>query len=135
MTENDTTSESLSTLVNSAIKDGQTLVKQQIELTKAEVQQSAKQAGASYGMLAAAGFFGLLTFIFLLVAAAYGLVAAGLEVWAGFLVVALVLGLIAAVLGLVGRKRAKSIPTPERTKTQLEYTKAAFANRGGPGPA
>ena len=35
---------SVSTLVNSAITDAQSLVRQQIELAKAEVTQSAKQA-------------------------------------------------------------------------------------------
>jgi protein-S-isoprenylcysteine O-methyltransferase Ste14 len=136
MTENNPTpNSSVSTLVNSAIKDGQTLVKQQIELAKAEVQESAKQAGASFGMFAAAGLLALLAFIFILVAAAYGLVKAGLEEWAAFLIVAAALALIALILGLVGRKRAKTIPQPERTKAQIEYTKAAFANRGSSGSA
>ena len=122
---------SLSELVNSAIKDGQALVKQQVELTKAELNESAKQAGSTFGMLIGAGVFAFLAFIFLLVAAAYGLVKAGLDEWLAFLIVALVLLLVAAILGLVGRKRAKRIKGPERSVVELNRTKAAFASRGG----
>lgn len=122
---------SLSSLVNSAIVDGQALVKQQIELTKAELSASAKQAAASSGMFIGAAVFGFLAFVFLLVAAAYGLVKAGLDEWAAFLIVALVLILVAAILGLLGRSRAKKIGPPERAIHELELTKAALASRGG----
>lgn len=121
---------SLSELVNSALKDGQALVKQQVELTKAELNETAKQAGATFGMLIAAGVFGFLAFVFLLVAAAYGLVRAGLDEWAAFLIVAGVLLLVAAILALMGRRKAKSLGPPERSIAEIEMTKAALANRG-----
>jgi Putative Actinobacterial Holin-X, holin superfamily III len=121
---------SISSLVNSAIADGQALVKQQIELTKVELSESAKQAAASTGMLVGAGVLGFLAFVFLLVAAAYGLVTAGLAEWAAFLVVALVLILVAAILGLLGRSRAKRIGPPERAVREANLTKAALASRG-----
>src|SRR6187397_1690502 len=94
-------------LVSSAIADSQLLLKQQMELTKTELDTTKNAAVATTGLFAGAGLFGLLGFIFLLVAAAYGLVALGLPVWAGFLIVAGVLLIIAAVLGLAGRGRAK----------------------------
>lgn len=120
---------SVSALVQSAIVDGQALVKQQIELAKSELTYSAKQAAASSGMLIAAGVFGFLAFVFALVAAAYGLVAAGLSVWAGFLIVAGVLLLVAIILGLVGRKRSKQVSGPERALAQVQETKAALVSR------
>ena len=67
---------------------------------------------------------------FALVAGAYGLVAAGLPVWAGFLIVAGVLLLLAIVLGLVGRARAKRVGPPQRALEQVQQTKLALAGRG-----
>jgi cytochrome c biogenesis protein CcdA len=122
---------SISSLVNAAIVDGQALVKAQVELTKAELKESARAAAASSGMLIGAAVFGFLAFVFLLVAAAYGLVKAGLDEWAAFLIVAGALLLVAALLALMGRARAKRISGPERSIVELNRTKAALAGRGG----
>jgi hypothetical protein len=130
---------SISALVNSAIADGQTLVKQQIELAKAEMSTSAKHAAATSGMFIGAGVLGFLAFVFALVAGAYGIVAAGLPVWAGFLIVAGSLLLIAAILGLVGRAQSKKVKGPARAMAQMEQTKAALsgghATTAAPGSA
>jgi hypothetical protein len=126
---------SISALVNSAITDGQSLVKQQIELAKAELSDSAKQAAATSGMLIGAATLGFLAFVFALVAGAYGIVAAGLPEWAGFLIVAASLLLIAAILGLLGRNRANHIKGPERAVAQVEKTKAALSSGGGSTPS
>jgi hypothetical protein len=61
------------------------------------------------------------------VAGAYGLVAAGLPVWAGFLIVAGTLILVALILALVGRSRTKKIGPPVRAIDQAEKTKAALS--------
>ncbi len=118
---------SLSALVNSAITDAQGLFQAQIELAKAEVAESAKRAAAASAMFVVAGVLGFLAFIFALVAGAYGIVAAGLPVWAGFLIVAGVLLLVALILALVGGSSAKKVKGPERAKAQVEETKAALA--------
>lgn len=117
---------SISALVGSAITDGQTLLKQEIELAKAELSISAKHAAASSGMFIGAAVLGFLAFVFALVAAAYGIVAAGLPEWAGFLIVAGSLILIAVILVLVGRGQAKQVSGPERAIAQAEATKAAL---------
>jgi hypothetical protein len=122
-------------LVNNVLTDGQALVKQQIELAKAELQYSAKQAAATSGMLVGAGVLGFLAFVFALVAAAYGLVAAGLTVWAGFLIVAGILLLVAIILGLLGRARSKKVGPPTRALAQVQETKAAISVRPGSAPA
>ncbi len=126
---------SISALVNSAITDGQNLVKQQIELAKAELSDSAKQAAATSGMLIGAATLGFLAFVFALVAGAYGIVAAGLPEWAGFLIVAGALLLIAAILGLLGRNRANQIKGPERAVAQIERTKSALSSGSGGTPS
>jgi Flp pilus assembly protein TadB len=118
----------VASLVNSVITDGQALVKQQIELAKSEIQYSAKQAAATSGMLVGAGVLAFLAFVFSLVAAAYGLVQAGLPVWAGFLIVAGVLLLVAIILGLLGRSRAKRVGPPQRALAQAQETKAALTS-------
>lgn len=118
---------SVSSLVNSAITDAQSLVRQQIELAKAEVTQSAKQAAGASGLLIGAGVLGFLAFVFALVAAAYGIVAAGLPVWAGFLIVAGILLVIGIILGLVGKSRAQRIKPPQRAIDGVEKTKASLS--------
>jgi hypothetical protein len=120
-------STSVSTLVNSAITDAQSLVRQQIELAKAEVTQSAKQAAGVSGLFVGAAVLGFLAFVFALVAGAYGLVSAGLPVWAGFLIVGGILLLVAIILGLVGKSRAKNITPPQRAISQAEKTKASLS--------
>ncbi len=109
-------------LVNSAITDTQNLVRHQIDLARAEVTQSAKQAASASGMFIVAGVLAFLAFVFLLVAGAYGIVAAGLPVWAGFLIVAGVLLVVTAILALVGRSQAKKISPPDRAKSQITTT-------------
>ena len=121
---------SVSTLVNSAITDAQSLVRQQIELAKAEVTQSAKQAAGASGLFIGAAVLGFLAFVFALIAGAYGFVAAGLPVWAGFLIVGGILLLIAIILGLVGKSRTKHITPPQRAISQAEKTKASLSSIG-----
>ena len=121
---------SVSTLVNSAITDAQSLVRQQIELAKAEVTQSAKQAAGASGLFIGAAVLGFLAFVFALVAGAYGFVAAGLPVWAGFLIVGGILLLIAIILGLGGKSRTKHITPPQRAISQAEKTKASLSSIG-----
>ena len=113
-------------LVRSAAADTTELVKQQIELTKAELQQTVKTAGSSFGLLAAGAAIVGIGAIFLLVTIAYVLVQLGLPTWAGFGIVTLFLFIVGAILLLVGRKRAKTVQGPERTVAALEATKATF---------
>ncbi|MFI0432019.1 MAG: phage holin family protein [Candidatus Nanopelagicales bacterium] len=118
--------QSISQLVTSATTDIKSLVSDQVELTKAEVRQTAQTAGKTFGLLGAAAFVGVLFIVFLLVTIAYVLVAVGLPVWAGFGIVALVLLIVAAILGFMGKKRAEGIKGPEKAVEQLNATKAAL---------
>lgn len=113
-------------LVRSAAADTTELVKQQIELTKAEVKDNMRTAGSSFGLLAVGGVVLFLGVIFLLVTIAYVLVQLGLPVWAGFGIVTAVLFLLGAILLLVGRSRAKSVHGPERSMAALEATKTTL---------
>jgi hypothetical protein len=128
MTERDM---SIGQLVSQATADVQSLVKSQIELTKLEVSTSVKEAAAGSGLLVGAGTLAFLGFIFLLITAAEGMIAAGLSAWLSFLIVALVLIVVAAILGFVGKKRFEKVKGPERSIKALEATKSSLSHLTG----
>jgi hypothetical protein len=92
-----------------------TLVKQELDLAKAEVAQKGQQAGKGLGMFGGAGLmglgaFGALTAFFIL------LLDGAVANWAAALIVAAVYGAIAGVLALQGRNKLKEAtpPVPEQ---------------------
>src|SRR4051812_39772279 len=89
-------------LVADATTEVSAIMRQEIELAKAELAASAQNAAVGAGLFGAAGYFVFLSTIIFVIAAAYGLVAAGLAAWLAFLIVGLALVLIAAVLVFVG---------------------------------
>jgi hypothetical protein len=117
----------IAAMVTGVKDDLSTLVKDQVALAKAELKASVSTVATSSVLLAVAAFLAVLAVIFLLITAAYGLVAAGLPVWAGFGIVTLVLIIVTAILGLVGVRRLKTISGPERSKEQLAQTRALLA--------
>jgi len=123
---------SVKELVTSAAHDVSTMLSAQVELAKAEMSASAKQAGSAFGLIAGALVLAGVAGLFLLVTIAYVLVALGLPVWAGFGIVTLVLIIIALILGLIGARHAKKVRGPEETKKQIELTKEAFSGPAGP---
>jgi hypothetical protein len=106
-----------------------TLVKQELDLAKAEVQQKGKQAGVGAGFLGGAGVAGLLA-LGALTACLILALANVMPDWLAALIVAVVWGIVAAVLGLRGRDKVKDAapPVPEQTaetlKEDVEWAKA-----------
>jgi len=117
---------SLAELIKGATSDVSTLVRGEIELAKAEVRETVKLSGQGVGMIAAAVFLILLAVVLLSVAAAYGLVAAGLDPWLAFLIVAVFYLLVAAILGLVARTQLKKAKAPERTIESVKQIPSAL---------
>ena len=107
--QNGTTERTLGQLVADATHDVSSIMRSEIALAKAEIGADAKRAGVGAGLFAVAGFFAFLALILLLIAAAYGLVAAGLAPWLSFLIVAGVLLLLGAVMAFVGMRRFRKI--------------------------
>ena len=64
--------------------------------------------------------------VLLSVAAAFGLVALGLDPALAFLIVGVVYILIAVILGLVARSQFRRIKPPERTIASVKQTAAAL---------
>ena len=113
-------------LVADATHDVQGLVKSEIALAKAEVQQGAKVLVKGAGLLAGAGFVALLGLIFLFHTLAQ-VIAIWLPAWAGYAITTGLLFLVAAVLGLIGKNAlSKARPKPERAIAEAEKTIAAL---------
>ena len=105
-----------------------TLVRQEIDLAKAEMTEKATVAGKGAGLLSGAAVVGLLgagaltAFLILLLSEA-------MDAWLAALIVTVVMGAIAAVLALLGRNRIRAAtpPVPEQTvetvKEDVEWAK------------
>jgi len=98
-----------------------TLVKQEIELAKAELEQKGKKAGLGAGMFGGAGLFG----VFALAALTTCIIAvleSPLSLWLAALIVAVVYAATAGVLALQGRNKVKEAvpPVPEQTTESVK---------------
>jgi hypothetical protein len=98
-----------------------TLVKQEMELAKAELQEKGKQAGLGAGVFGGAGLFGLGAFAALTACLIAGLDQA-MELWLGALIVAVIYAAVAALLALTGKRRVKEAvpPVPEQAKESVK---------------
>jgi uncharacterized membrane protein len=113
-------------LVADATHDVQGLVRSEIALAKAEVQQGAKVMGKGAGLLGGAAFVALIGLIFLFHTLAQ-VIAIWLPLWAGYLIVTVLLFAVAAVLGLLGKSAlSKAKPAPERAIAEAQKTIAAL---------
>ncbi len=115
-------------IVKDATQQAQTLIRQEVELAKAELSEKGKRAGIGAGMFGGAGLFGLFAFG-ALTAAFIGAVDLAVPFWAAALIVAAVYGAIAGVLALTGKNKVQSAtpPVPEEAvdsvKEDVAWTK------------
>jgi len=115
-------------LVANASKELSSLVRNEIELAKIELKETAVKAGTGAGMFGAAAFLALLAVVLLSIAAAFGLTALGLHPAWAFLIVAGFYLLVGVVLVLIGRSQLQAAKGPERaiesSKESVEMLKA-----------
>src|SRR3954451_8528343 len=92
------------------------LVRQELELAKAEMAEKGKQAGIGAGMFGGAGLFGLLAMIALTACFIVALDHAVTD-WLAALIVAALYAAIAGVLALTGRNKVREAApaAPEQT--------------------
>jgi uncharacterized membrane protein YqjE len=104
------------------------LVREEIELAKAEVSTKVARLGRGAAVGVAAGFFAFLGVIFLLHTMAWGLNDLGLSIWAGYGVVTLLLFILAVVAGLLAYRFVKkgAPPTPDLAIEEAKKTRAAL---------
>jgi len=120
--------QSLPDLLKQLSTETTTLVKQELDLAKAEMAEKGKTAGKGAGFLGAGtlfalGAFGALTACFI------ALLGLGMQTWIAALIVAVVYGAIAAALALSGKNKIQEAgpPAPEQTvetlKEDVEWAK------------
>lgn len=111
---------SLGDLLGEVTRDLSTLMRQEVELAKAELKETASKAGKGGGMLAGAGVAGHFVLLFLSVALWYSLGELMGLGWSA-VVVAVIWAIIAAVLASIGRKEIKQVKgMPQTTETLSE---------------
>jgi hypothetical protein len=127
--ENSTlTDRSIAELVKELSDQSATLVRQEVDLAKAELAVKGKQAGMGAGMFGGAGVFGLYA-LGALTACVILALATAVTAWLAALIVAAVYGSAAGVLALRGRTKLQQgvPPVPEQTvesvKEDVEWTK------------
>jgi hypothetical protein len=103
-----------------------TLMRQEVELAKAEIQQSAKRAGKGAGMFAGAGVAGHMTLLFISIAAWWGIGDKTGYGWSALIIAAL-WGVIAAVLAVTGRSEIKTITGVPQTTDTVKKIPSAVA--------
>src|SRR5690349_19214839 len=109
-------------------RDLSTLIRQETELAKAELRESATRAGKGAGMLGGAGVSGHFVLLFLSIALWWGLGNGIGRAWSA-LVVAVIWAVIAAVLASIGRREIKQVKgIPQTTETAREIPDALKGN-------
>jgi hypothetical protein len=110
---------SLGELFAEVSRDLSALVRQEVELAKAEAMTSAKRAGKGAGLLGGAGYAAHLAVLFLTIAIWWAL---GHLIGLGWsaLVVAVLWGIVAAVLAARGRREVKATPGMDQTADSLK---------------
>jgi len=112
---------SLGDLFSDLSRETTTLVRQEVQLAKAELTQSATEAARGIGMLVAGGAVAYAGLLFLLLAIVFGLIQAGWDAWLSALVVGLVVVAIGAILVLRARESLKPANlAPRRTVETLK---------------
>ena len=116
---------SLGDLFSDLARETSTLVRQEVQLAKAELTHSATEAGRGVAMLAAGGLVAYAGLLFVLLAIVYGLIETGMDPWLSALIVGLVVLAIGAVLLLRGRESLKPANlAPTKTVESLKEDKA-----------
>ena len=113
----DTTS--LGDLLGEVTRDMSTLMRQEVDLAKVELKQSATRAGKGSGMLAGAGVAGHFVLLFLSLALWWALGNVMGLGWSG-VVVAVIWGIVAAILAALGRKELNAIKGMPQTAETLQ---------------
>jgi hypothetical protein len=117
---------SVGQLISDVSRDVSELLRQEIELAKAELKQEAAKAGKGAGLLGGATFAGYLVVVFLSLAAWAGLGTVMPVGWAA-LVVAVIWAVIGSVMYVTGRSELRQVsPKPERTVETMSEIPSAL---------
>ena len=119
---------SLGDLLAEVSRDVSTLMRQEVELAKAEIRESAKRAGRGAGLLGGAGVAGMLALVFLSIALWWGLGYLMGNAWSA-VVVAVLWGVVALILALTGKKQIQEVAgVPQTVETVKEIPETLKRN-------
>jgi uncharacterized membrane protein YqjE len=121
------TDKSLGDIVNRVSENASTLIREEIELAKTEIELKAKRLAQGAVVGVAAGFFVFLALIFLFQALAYGIadVLDNAYLWAGFLITTAILLVLGGLAGFLATRafKAGAPPTPDLAIEQAKLTR------------
>ncbi len=117
---------SIGELLADVSEDFTTLLRQEVELAKAEMRQSATRAGKGAGMFAGAGVGGHMVLLFVSIAIWWGI---GDSIGHGWSALAVAAGwlLITAALALLGRSELRAVQGVPQTTATVKKIPAAAA--------
>src|SRR4051794_26542308 len=129
MTENGTAEKSLGDVVGDVSTKASLLVREEIELAKAEIGEKVSTLAKGGAVAGAAGVFAVFALIYFFEALAWffnDLLDVGESVWIGFLIVFGILIVLAGIAGLIGIRWIKrgSPPTPDMAIEEAKRTRA-----------
>lgn len=104
MPDNQRTDQPIGELIQQASQQTATLVRQEIRLAQAELQEKGKHAGIGAGLFGGGSLVALYG-LAALITAAIAALALALPVWAAALIVAVILFAVAGALALTGKKQ------------------------------
>ena len=115
MTGQDISNTSVAEMIGQVAQDLSLLMRQELDLAKAEVKQEITKAGKAAGLLGGAGFACYMVLLFGSIAAWWGLANVMDQGWAALIVTG-IWAVVGALLFAVGRGRMKQVnPKPELT--------------------
>jgi hypothetical protein len=113
--------EGIADLLKRLSQETSTLVRQELELAKAEMSVKAKEGGKGAGFLGGGAVAGLL-FLGALTATLIGILDTFMVFWLAALIVTLIWGAVAAVLALQGKNKLQEAapPVPEQAQQSVK---------------
>jgi hypothetical protein len=119
---------SVGELFSDVAADLSTLMRQEVQLAKAELRQSATRGGKGTGLLAGAGVSGHMVLLFMSVAAWWSIGDAVGRGWSA-LIVAAIWVIVAAILALTGRRELSAVAgIPQTAQTVKKIPDAVRGN-------
>jgi hypothetical protein len=116
---------SLGDILSEVSRDISTLMRQEVELAKAELKESGTKAGKGAGMFAGAGAAGHFVLVFLSLALMYALASLIGLGWSA-VIVAVIWAIIAAILAAKGKKEMKTVRGMPQTAETIKEIPPTF---------
>ena len=128
----DNADKNLGEIVQEVSEKASLLVREEIELAKAEITTKAKTLAKGAGVGAAAGVFLIFAVVMFLHTLAWFFVDLfNAEIWAGFGLVTIILVALGAVAGLLAKRwLSTGAPTPDLAIEQAKITRQTFEQQG-----